>query len=91
MERVRGRGVGLSKMVKRRRNRRNKALAIAFELIEKRGEVSTEEINRELTLRNVKSSTQYVGLVMREPILKGQVERTRWGNNRSAYRFPKEK
>lgn len=80
----------MSKMVKRRRNRRKKALAIAFELIEERGEVSTEEINRELTFRGVKSSTQYVGLVMREPILKGQVERTRWGNNRSAYRFPKE-
>ena len=80
----------MSKMVKRRRNRRKKALAIAFELIKERGEVSTEEINRELTIRNVKSSTQYVGLVLSPFVSKGQVERTRWGNNRSAYRFSKE-
>jgi hypothetical protein len=80
----------LSKMVRRRRNRRIKALAIAYELIRERGEVSTEEINRELSLRNVKSSTQYVGLIMREPVFKGIIERTRWGNNRSAYRFSKE-
>ena len=87
MERVRGTGGGLSKMVNRRRNRRKKALAIALELIEQHGEISTEAINQELGKRRIKSSVHYVGVVMRKAILEGQVERVRWGNNRSAYRF----
>ena len=78
----------MSKSVQRRRNRRRKALAIAFELIQERGEISTEEINRELGLRRIKSSVQYVGIIMRTAILDGRIERIRWGNNRSAYRFP---
>lgn len=87
MEHVQGRGGTLSKSVQRRRNRRTKTLAIAFEMIESHGVVSTEAINQELGKRRIKSSVQYVGIVMRKAILEGRVERVRWGNNRSAYRF----
>ena len=64
-----------------------KALAIAFELIAEHGEISTQEINRVLTLRNVKSSVQYVGIIMRDLVNDGTVERTRYDGNKAAYRF----
>lgn len=81
----------MSKSVARRRNRRAKALGFVLEYLEQNGTVSCEEINRQLGLRNVKSSTQYVGLLLRDLVKDGSLERVRLPGNRAAYRISNEK
>ena len=76
----------MSKGVKRRRNRRNKARAICLELLE-RGTFTAEEINAELTRRHVKSSKQYVGVIMGRLLDHGLIERGRTSDGKAFYRM----
>ena len=74
----------MSKTVRRRRNRREKARKICLELLE-RGDFTAEEINAELTRRHVKSSKQYVGVIMGILYEKGVIDRGRTSNGKAFY------
>lgn len=76
----------MSKGVRRRRNRRDKARAICLELLQ-RGALTAEEINAELTRRHVKSSKQYVGVIMGGLYDRGLIERGRTSDGKAFYRM----
>ena len=80
----------MSKSVRRRRRRRERALEIAHALLKERGEVSTQELNRAFGMAQIKSSVQFAGSIMRPLVISGAVEKNVTGENRAYYRLSSE-